>query len=72
MKTPGKILKRAFFLSSFASLKDPVCRECYDRKRAEGKRHNQALIALARRRCDVLFAMLRDGVLYEAPAAKAA
>ncbi len=26
-----------------------------------GKRHNQALIALARRRCDVLFAMMRDG-----------
>ncbi len=29
------------------------------------KRHNQALIALARRRCDVLFAMLRDGTLYQ-------
>ncbi|HAF5680808.1 TPA: hypothetical protein ACJGSF_005475 [Salmonella enterica subsp. enterica serovar Muenchen] len=26
--------------------------------------HNQALIALARRRCDVLFAMMRDGTLY--------
>jgi hypothetical protein len=25
----------------------------------QGKRHNQALIALAIRRCDVLFAMLR-------------
>ena len=28
------------------------------------------LIALARRRCDVLFAMLRDGALYDAPASK--
>ncbi|TAP41112.1 hypothetical protein EYS21_19780, partial [Arthrobacter sp. S39] len=27
---------------------------------------NQALIALARRRCDTLFAMLRDGTLYQA------
>ncbi len=26
--------------------------------------HNQALIALARRRCDVLFAMMRDGTFY--------
>jgi hypothetical protein len=37
-----------------------------DRKIAQSKRHNQALIALARRRCDVLFAMLRDGTLYDA------
>lgn len=31
------------------------------------KRHNQVLIALARRRSDVLFAMLRDGTLYQEP-----
>ena len=42
-------------------------RTYYDRKRAEGKRHNHALIALARRRSDVLFAMLRDGTLYQDP-----
>ena len=62
----NKILKRALFLSAFAALKDPLSRAYYDRKRAEGKRHNQALIALARRRCDTLYAMLRDGTLYEA------
>ena len=42
-------------------------RAYYDRKRAQGKRHNQAIIALARRRTDVLFAMLRDGTLYHDP-----
>ncbi|MCU1443511.1 MAG: transposase [Cryobacterium sp.] len=62
----NKILKRALFLSAFAALRDPVSRAYYDRKIAQGKRHNQALIALARRRCDVLFAMLRDGTLYDA------
>lgn len=62
----NKILKRALFLSAFAALRDPVSRAYYDRKMAQGKRHNQALIALARRRCDVLFAMLRDGTLYDA------
>jgi hypothetical protein len=31
-----------------------------DRKRAEGKRDTQALIALARRRVNVLWVMLRD------------
>jgi hypothetical protein len=35
--------------------------------RAEGKRHNQAIIALARRGSDVLFAMLRDSTLYQDP-----
>lgn len=62
----NKILKRSLFLSAFAALKDPASRAYYERKIAQGKRHNQALIALARRRCDVLFAMLRDGTLYDA------
>lgn len=62
----NRVLKRALFLSAFAALRDPVSRAYYDRKIAQGKRHNQALIALARRRCDVLFAMLRDGSLYQA------
>ena len=37
----------------------------YDRKRAEGKRHNAALICLARRRCDVILAMLRTHQPYQ-------
>jgi transposase len=61
----NKTLKRALYLSAFASLRDPVSRAYYDRKIAQGKRHNQALIALARRRCDVLHAMLRDGTTYQ-------
>jgi thioredoxin reductase len=32
---------------------------------ATGKHHTQALLCLARRRADVLFAMLRDGTFYE-------
>jgi transposase len=61
----NKVLKRALFLSAFAALRDPVSRAYYSRKIQQGKRHNQALIALARRRCDVLFAMLRDGATYQ-------
>ena len=59
-KGGNKQLKRAFFLAAFASLSHPPSRAYYDRKRAQGKRHNAALICLARRRVDVLFAMLRD------------
>jgi len=61
----NKVLKRTLYLSAFAALKDPQSRSYYDRKRAEGKHHSQALIALARRRCDTLYAMLRDGTLYQ-------
>ena len=62
----NKILKRTMFLSAFAALRDPISRAYYDRKISQGKRHNQALIALARRRSDVLYAMLRDGAFYQA------
>ena len=61
----NRVLKRALFLSAFSALRDPISRAYYDRKVQQGKRHNQALIALARRRCDVLFAMMRDGTLYQ-------
>lgn len=65
-RSGNKRLKRALFLSAFASLRsDPVSRVYYDRKRDQGKRHNQAIIALAHRRISVIFAMLRDGTFYQ-------
>ena len=51
-------LKNAMFLAAFASLRSPESKAFYDRKRAEGKRHNAAVICLARRRCNVILAML--------------
>ena len=70
MRGGNKVLKRAFYQSTFASLRtSPVSRAYYDRKRREGKRHTQAVIALARRRVNVLWAMLRDGTTYKAPSA---
>jgi transposase len=66
MRGGNKVLKRVFYQSAFASLRSaPESRAFYDRKRAEGKRHTQALIALARRRVNVLWAMLRDGTPFE-------
>ena len=63
-------LLRAFYLSALTSIRwCPASRAYYDRKRAEGKRHVQAVIALARRRLNVLWAMLRDGNPYQAAAA---
>ncbi|MEU0479225.1 IS110 family transposase [Streptosporangium sp. NPDC006013] len=64
-KGGNKALKRAMFLAAFASLSDPESREYYDKKRAEGKKHNAALICLARCRSDVIYAMLRDRKPYQ-------
>jgi transposase len=70
MRGGNKILKRVFYQSAFSSLRStPESRAFYDRKRAEGKRHTQALIALARRRVNVLWAMLRDGTTFESRSA---
>ena len=66
MRGGNKVLKRVFYQSAFASLRAaPESRAFYDRKRAEGKRHTQALVALARRRVNVLWAMLRDDTAFE-------
>ena len=40
-------------------------RPYYDRKRAEGRHHSRAFIALARRRSGDFFAMLGVGILYQ-------
>ena len=59
---------RTCYLAALSSLKNsPASQAFYDRKRAEGKSHKQALIALARRRINVLWAMLRDRTTYREP-----
>ena len=65
-KRYSRRLQRVFYTSALISIR--CCdesRRFYDRKRAEGKRHVQAVLALARRRVNVLWALLRDGRCYE-------
>ena len=66
----NRVLKRVLYRSAFSCLSHHVRSEAfYRKKRAEGKSHHQAVIALARRRVNVLWAMLRDGETYrEQPA----
>ncbi|WP_372507324.1 IS110 family transposase [Mycobacterium heckeshornense] len=67
-------LLRACYLSAQIAIRtDAASRTYYDRKRSEGKTHTQAVLALARRRLNVVWAMLRDGTAYQpAPTAAAA
>lgn len=55
-----KALKRVFYQSAFVAVGcDPTSKAYYRRKRSEGKTHHQAVLALARRRVNVLHAILR-------------
>jgi transposase len=66
-------LQRVFYTSAMISIRcSPDSRRFYDRKRSEGKRHTQAVMALARRRVNVLWALLRDQRCYEPPPPAAA
>jgi len=69
----NRVLKRVMYRSAFSCICHHERSEAfYRKKRAEGKRHHQAVIALARRRVDVLWAMLRDGEVYSERPPKAA
>lgn len=59
-------LLRVFYMSAMVAARScPVSKAFYERKRAEGKGHKQAIIALARRRLNVLWALIRDGRPFE-------
>jgi hypothetical protein len=54
------------FIAAFVAARhDPAARSYYDRKRAEGKKHNAAVTCLARRRCDLILAMLKHSAPYD-------
>ncbi|MEY8197605.1 transposase, partial [Corynebacterium pseudotuberculosis] len=60
-RSGNKRLKNALFYSAFAAIRShEPSRQYYERKRAEGKRHNAAVICLARRRCNVIYAILKN------------
>ncbi|MFD9795829.1 IS110 family transposase [Streptomyces sp. NPDC059070] len=66
-------LLRMFYLSAqVASVHCPESKRFYHRKRAEGKSHKQAVLALARRRLNVLWALIRDHRVFATTAAQPA
>jgi transposase len=61
-KRYNRRLRRVFYMAALSSIRaGGPSRVFYDRKRAERLIHTQALLALARRLVDVLWALLRDG-----------
>lgn len=62
-KRYNRRMRRVFYMAALSSLRyeSGPSRRFYDRKRSERQIHTQALLALARRLVDVLWALLRDG-----------
>jgi transposase len=60
-----RLLRACYLAAQIAIRTDPASRTYYDRKRTQGKTHTQAVLALARRRLNVLWAMLRDHAVYQ-------
>lgn len=77
-KRYNRRMRRVFYMAALSSLRydNGPSRRFYDRKRRERQSHTQALLALARRLVDALWALLRDSrefsVEIPAPVAAAA
>jgi transposase len=64
-KRYNRRLRRVFYMAALSSIRaNGLSREFYQRKRNERLLHTQALLALARRLVDVLWALLRDGRIF--------
>jgi transposase len=59
-----RLLRTCYLSAEVAARHHPESRAYYDRKRREGKNHKQAVLALARRRINVIWALLRDGTTF--------
>ena len=56
---------RSLLAAFVATQHGPHARAYYQRKRAEGKKHNAAVVCVARRRCDLIHAMLTTPPPYD-------
>jgi transposase len=64
-KRYSRRLRRVFYMSAQVSItREGPNRDLYLKKRGEGCKHVQAVIALARQRASVLWALLRDNRVF--------
>lgn len=65
-KRGSPYLRKALFRAALvASNNDPIFKAYYQKKRIEGKHHNVALGAVARKLCYTIYAVLKNNVSYE-------
>ena len=64
----NKRLKNALWQTAFVRIQTPALRGLLQAQTRTGQTPNAAIICLARRRCDVIYSMLKNGTLYQEPA----
>lgn len=65
-KVGSPYLRRALYLAAEGARKfDPNLKAFYDKKRDEGKPHRVAVMAVARKLCHIIYAIMRDQVPYD-------
>ncbi|WP_216917828.1 IS110 family transposase [Nocardia noduli] len=66
-KYDRRMLRACYMAAAISLAHDDKSLAFYQRKRSEGKLHSQAVLALARRRLNVMWAMVRDNTVYQRP-----
>lgn len=67
-KRGSPYLRKALFQAALvASNSDPVLKDYYQKKRAEGKHHKTCIGAVARKMCNIIYAVLKNDTPYEVP-----
>ena len=67
-KRGSPYLRKALFQAALvASNTDPVLKAYYQKKRAEGKHHKTCIGAVARKMCNIIYAILNNNKPYEVP-----
>ena len=67
-KRGSPYLRKALFQAALvASNSDPVLKAYYQKKRAEGKHHKTCIGAVARKLCNIIYAVLKNDKPYQVP-----
>ena len=67
-KRGSPYLRKALFQAALvASNSDPVLKAYYQKKRVEGKHHKTCIGAVARKMCNIIYAVLKNDKPYEVP-----
>lgn len=67
-KRGSPYLRKALYQAAFvAANKDPVLKAFYQKKREEGKHHKTCIGAVARKMCNIIYAVLKNNKPYEVP-----
>lgn len=67
-KRGSPYLRKALFQAALvASNTDPVLKDYYQKKRAEGNHNKTCISAVARKMCNIIYAVLKNNTPYEVP-----